>query len=85
MASDATGKSAADGPLPTALPARPSTTHNPPRDKEREMRPRGVLTHEQEVLRAKIGWQAFYYTTAEENAQERAAASTPGKVAAPAR
>ena len=72
-AADATEKAAAVGTLATAVPAHPSTTHNPPRDTEREMRPRGGLTHEQEVLRAKVGWQAFYYTTAEENAQERAA------------
>ncbi len=33
----------------------------------------GYLTPEQQQLRAKIGWQAFYFTTKEENDQVRAA------------
>ena len=58
-----------------ASPSNRSPAQRAPQDLERQMRQRGVLTHEQELLRAKVGWQAFYYTTAEENAQERASNS----------
>ncbi len=38
----------------------------------------GYLTPEQQQLRAKIGWQAFYFTTKEENDRVRAA-QEPGR------
>ena len=76
-ASDPVGNPAVAAPPPPTVQADTpvSRTRTARSDRERELRPRGVLTHEQEVLRAKVGWQAFYYTTAEENAQERAAAA----------
>ena len=72
-APEATAPSVPVGGSLAASPSNRSPARPAPQDLERQTRQRGVLTHEQEVLRAKVGWQAFYYTTAEENAQERAA------------
>ncbi len=52
----------------------PAPARTPPSRLARDLRQRGVLTHEQEVLRAKVGFQAFYYTTKEENDLVRAGA-----------
>lgn len=58
----------ADGPQVTS----PAPARTPLSRLARDLRQRGVLTHEQEVLRAKVGFQAFYYTTKEENDLVRA-------------
>ena len=62
----------APAPKPRSKSATPAPLETQPAEAESRL-----LTHEQEVLRAKVGWQAFYYTTAEDNAQQRA--SSPAR------